>query len=152
MSDYRSILAKIDSRGWKAPRVRLRETPEDPGAKPKEIARHQTGRYEVVGEIGSGAVGEVLKAHDVDLGRDVAMKVLRAEHQGNAELIRRFVEEAQVGGQLQHPGIVPVYELGLQDWATSWGREVVIGGMLLASNRCSGVLISFLSTKRTVFS
>ncbi|MFB3065566.1 MAG: serine/threonine-protein kinase, partial [Planctomycetota bacterium] len=114
MSDYRSILAKIDSRGRKAPRVRLRETPEDPGAKPKEIARHQTGRYEVVGEIGSGAVGEVLKAHDVDLGRDVAMKVLRAEHQGNAELIRRFVEEAQVGGQLQHPGIVPVYELGLQ--------------------------------------
>ena len=42
------------------------------------------------------------------------MKVLRDDHAGNSELIQRFVEEAQIGGQLQHPGIVPVYELGLQ--------------------------------------
>jgi len=113
MPDHDSILAKIDGRGKKAPRVELRELPDDPGEKPKETARHQTGRYRVLGEIGRGGVGVVLMGRDVDLGRVVAMKVLRADHQENAELISRFVEEAQIGGQLQHPGIVPVYELGL---------------------------------------
>ena len=112
MPDHDSILAKIDARGKKAPRVELRELPDDPGEKPKETARHQTGRYRVLGEIGRGGVGVVLMGRDVDLGRVVAMKVLRADHQENAELISRFVEEAQIGGQLQHPGIVPVYELG----------------------------------------
>jgi serine/threonine-protein kinase len=57
-------------------------------------------------------MGAVLKGHDVDLGRDLAVKVLLERHGDDPELIRRFVEEAQIGGQLQHPGIVPVYELG----------------------------------------
>ncbi len=57
-------------------------------------------------------MGLVLKGRDPDLGRDVALKVLREDMQGNADMIRRFVEEAQIGGQLQHPGIVPIYELG----------------------------------------
>ena len=57
-------------------------------------------------------MGAILKGRDVDLGRDLAIKVLLESHQGNPEIVRRFVEEAQIGGQLQHPGIVPVYELG----------------------------------------
>ena len=48
----------------------------------------------------------------MDLGRDIAVKILRETHQGKAELVQRFVEEAQISGQLQHPGVVPVYELG----------------------------------------
>ena len=57
-------------------------------------------------------MGAVLKGRDPDLGRDVAVKVLLEDIRDNADMVRRFVEEAQIGGQLQHPGIVPIYELG----------------------------------------
>ena len=70
------------------------------------------GRYHLLGEIARGGMGVVLKGRDEDLGRDLAVKVLLEKHRDNPELVRRFVEEAQIGGQLQHPGIVPVYELG----------------------------------------
>ncbi len=76
--------------------------------------RDPTGRYQVLGEIGRGGVGVVYKGRDQDLGRDVAMKLLRPEYANRPEILERFVEEAQIGGQLQHPGIVPVYDLGLQ--------------------------------------
>ena len=57
-------------------------------------------------------MGVILKGRDVDLGRDLAIKVILDEHRDAPEIVRRFVEEAQIGGQLQHPGIVPVHELG----------------------------------------
>src|SRR5262249_1726609 len=57
-------------------------------------------------------MGAILKGRDTDLGRDIAVKVLLETHAGKTELLQRFVEEAQIAGQLQHPGIVPVYELG----------------------------------------
>jgi len=69
-------------------------------------------RYQLFGEIARGGMGAVLKGRDRDLGRDLAVKVLLESHQEKPELVRRFVEEAQIGGQLQHPGIVLVYELG----------------------------------------
>jgi serine/threonine-protein kinase len=70
-----------------------------------------TVRYRIDGEIARGGLGAVLKGFDPDLGRNVALKVLREDFLGNPEIIRRFVEEAQIGGELQHPGLVPVYEL-----------------------------------------
>ncbi len=69
-------------------------------------------RVQLLGEIARGGMGVVLKGRDPDLGRDVAVKVLLEDHSESPELVRRFVEEAQIGGQLQHPGIVPIYELG----------------------------------------
>jgi tetratricopeptide (TPR) repeat protein/serine/threonine protein kinase len=69
-------------------------------------------KYQLFGEIARGGMGAVLKGRDVDLGRDLALKVLLESHMDNPDLIRRFVEEAQIGGQLQHPGVVPIYELG----------------------------------------
>ena len=54
----------------------------------------------------------MLRGRDVDLGRELAVKVLLECHEGHPEMVRRFVEEAQIAGQLQHPGVVPVYELG----------------------------------------
>ena len=69
-------------------------------------------RYHLDGEIARGGMGAILKGRDTDLGRDLAIKVLLDSHKDNPEVIQRFVEEAQIGGQLQHPGIVPVYELG----------------------------------------
>jgi eukaryotic-like serine/threonine-protein kinase len=101
----RSILTQLEEMGHPAPRLSLR------GSVPSE---HGTERYEFRGELARGGMGIVHHGRDNDLGRNVALKVLHEKHLQNAELVQRFVEEAQIGGQLQHPGIVPVYELGLQ--------------------------------------
>src|SRR5262249_29369249 len=68
-------------------------------------ARRDVGRHEVFGEIARGGMGVVLKGRDATLGRELAVKVLLESHQTNPAMVRRFVEEAQIGGQLQHPGI-----------------------------------------------
>jgi serine/threonine protein kinase/Flp pilus assembly protein TadD len=69
-------------------------------------------RYQLQGEIARGGMGAVLRGRDADLGRDLAVKVLLEKHVGRPEVVRRFIEEAQIGGQLQHPGVVPVYDIG----------------------------------------
>ncbi len=101
------------------PRILLRESQSEavtPVSRPSsdQIPSREpgTGKYQLLGEIARGGMGAVLKGRDTDLGRDLAVKVLLETHRDNPELVRRFVEEAQIGGQLQHPGIVPVYELG----------------------------------------
>jgi serine/threonine protein kinase/formylglycine-generating enzyme required for sulfatase activity len=69
-------------------------------------------KYEDLGPIAGGAFGEVRRARDLVLDRVVAMKLLRAEHAARPPLRRRFLVEAQITAQLQHPGIVAVYERG----------------------------------------
>jgi serine/threonine-protein kinase len=69
-------------------------------------------RYQLQGEIARGGMGAVLRGRDVDLGRDLAVKVLLEKHANRPKVARRFIEEAQIGGQLQHPGVVPVYDIG----------------------------------------
>jgi serine/threonine-protein kinase len=93
----------------------------------------QTGRYRVIGEIARGGMGVVLKGQDIELGRDVAMKVLRDEMVKRPEVVQRFVEEAQIGGQLQHPGIVPVYELGLGEGRAPWFTMKLVKGRTLTA-------------------
>jgi serine/threonine-protein kinase len=76
-------------------------------------AKEETGdRYQLQGEIARGGMGAVLRGRDVDLGRDLAVKVLLEKHAERPEVVRRFLDEAQVGAQLQHPGVVPVYDIG----------------------------------------
>ncbi len=89
-------------------------------------------RYEVLGEIARGGLGVVFKGRDRDLGRDVAVKVLHDRFKEDRQVTERFVEEAQIGGQLQHPGIVPVYELGLQDDDRPFFAMKLIKGQTLA--------------------
>ncbi|HLN27340.1 MAG TPA: tetratricopeptide repeat protein [Gemmataceae bacterium] len=99
--------------------VLLREAPGDSAhiVKPNSDAmpqKSQTGdRYQLTGEIARGGMGAVLRGRDVDLGRDLAVKVLLEKYVNRPEVARRFIEEAQIGGQLQHPGVVPVYDIGL---------------------------------------
>ena len=69
-------------------------------------------RYERLGLLGTGAMGEVWRVRDRDLNRTMAMKVIRAELMERGNVLARFIEEAQCSAQLQHPGIVPVHELG----------------------------------------
>ena len=69
-------------------------------------------RYEDLGPLGEGAMGEVRRVRDRDLNRTMAMKVIRVDLMQHPAVLARFVEEAQCSAQLQHPGIVPVHELG----------------------------------------
>src|SRR5207248_1341386 len=91
------------------PRVVLPDTDpayEGPLVKPgSPEVPEAPGRYQLFGEIARGGMGAVLKGRDTDLGRDLALKVLLEQHRDNPGFVRRFVEEAQIGGQLQHPGI-----------------------------------------------
>ena len=84
----------------------------DPSSSEMPTAPKRGERYQWFGEIARGGMGAVLKGRDPDLGRELAVKILLESHKDNPDLVRRFVEEAQIGGQLQHPGIVPIYELG----------------------------------------
>jgi hypothetical protein len=99
-------------------RVQLRTPDDDPPTPinlPASEQMPQTqdfpSRYQLVGEIARGGMGAIFKGRDTDLGRDIAVKMMLETHKGRTEMLQRFVEEAQIGGQLQHPGIVPVYEL-----------------------------------------
>ena len=116
--DARSILETLESRLGAASRVLLPDE-GSMGDSPSMFTREgsaderRIGRYTILGEIARGGMGVILRGRDVDLGRDVAMKVLKKKHANRRSMVQRFVEEAQIGGQLQHPGIVPVYEIGL---------------------------------------
>ncbi len=70
-------------------------------------------RYETRAALGEGGMGEVRLARDRLIGREVAMKVVRAEHATRADSRARFIREVRVQGQLEHPAIVPVYDFGL---------------------------------------
>jgi tetratricopeptide (TPR) repeat protein/tRNA A-37 threonylcarbamoyl transferase component Bud32 len=80
------------------------DMPEDVDAGP--------ARYDLAAEIGHGGIGVVFRGHDRLLGRELAVKVLRDDYRDRPDARRRFVAEARVGSQLQHPAIVPVYEFG----------------------------------------
>jgi eukaryotic-like serine/threonine-protein kinase len=95
--------------------------------------RARAGRYQLFGRIGIGGMGEVLRGRDPDLNRELALKVLLEQHAGRPEVVRRFVEEAQIGGQLQHPGIVPVYELGRYDDGRPFFTMKLVKGRTLAA-------------------
>jgi tetratricopeptide (TPR) repeat protein len=86
--------------------------PVDPNMTVAPSEPEGVGRTIFYEEIGRGGMGRVLRGQDTELRRELAVKVLREEYGGNADVVRRFIEEAQIGGQLQHPGIVPVYDLG----------------------------------------
>jgi predicted Ser/Thr protein kinase len=72
------------------------------------------GRYEVVGELGRGAMGVVYKATDPNIGRMVALKTMRLDVHGvdEEEILRRFKHEAKLAGVMNHPNIVTIYDAG----------------------------------------
>ncbi|MHC5081459.1 MAG: protein kinase domain-containing protein, partial [Planctomycetota bacterium] len=70
-------------------------------------------RYAVLNEIARGGMGAIMRLVDKDIRRPVAMKVILNDE--SREMVERFVEEAQITGQLEHPNIVPVHELGLSE-------------------------------------
>jgi eukaryotic-like serine/threonine-protein kinase len=72
-------------------------------------------RYEVLGTLAKGGMGEILLAKDTRIARQVAIKVLKPDLQDQREFRSRFLMEARLQGQLEHPAIVPVHDLGERD-------------------------------------
>ena len=91
------------------------------------------GRYRVVDEIGRGGMGVVYCAHDDSLARDVAIKVLPPEFASDPERLRRFEQEAKAAGQLSHPNILVVHDVGSQDGAPYLVTELLEGESLRQS-------------------
>src|SRR5437879_12664826 len=85
------------------------------------------GRYEIRSKIGAGGMGEVYRARDEKLNRDVAIKVLPAALSQDTDRLRRFEQEAQAAGALNHPYILAVYDVGMHDDAPYIVSELLEG-------------------------
>src|SRR5438132_4222064 len=88
------------------------------------------GRYRIVSLIGKGGMGEVYCAHDARLGRDVAVKVVRAGAHAEPQLQRRFETEAMVVGSLNHPNVMAVFDAGEHDGCPYLVTELLEGETL----------------------
>jgi serine/threonine-protein kinase len=110
---------------------------DDPSAAPAPAGRPagapptHAGRCELREEIGRGGMGAVLAGRDPALDRPLAVKVLLPDRAGDADLERRFLAEAQICGRLQHPGVVPVHDVGrLEDGRPYFTMKLVKGRTL----------------------
>jgi serine/threonine protein kinase/tetratricopeptide (TPR) repeat protein len=117
-TDRASVLQLPGQSIRRVPRVLLKtpvDAAEAPDTRPLSSEMPAVGpesRYRLDGEIARGGMGVIIRGRDTDLGRDLAIKVMLDSQKSQPDSVERFVEEAQIGAQLQHPGIVPVYELG----------------------------------------
>src|SRR5215470_17773681 len=75
------------------------------------------GPYEIVSPVGAGGMGEVYRARDTRLGRDVAIKVLPEALANDADRLRRFEQEARTIATLNHPNILGIHDIGAHDGA-----------------------------------
>src|SRR5271170_455504 len=101
---------------------------------PARLPLHMTGQvighYRVLEKIGSGAMGEVFRARDERLGRDVALKLIRPASNDNPDHLRRFELEARAAAALNHPNIVAIYDVGFNDGTPYIVCELLEGNTL----------------------
>ena len=108
-------------------------------------AGSRIGPYEVLSLLGAGGMGEVYRARDPRLSREVAIKVLPPSFSSDADRLRRFEQEARAAGVLNHPNITAVYDVGKHEGAPYVVQELLEGETLrsvLAGGR--------LSARRTI--
>ncbi len=96
----------------------------------QQIEKRQIGRYEILEEIGRGAMGVVFKGRDPLIGRAVAVKTITAGVAESADLLERFYREARAAGGLQHPNIVTIYEMAESEGAPFIAMEYLQGESL----------------------
>ncbi len=102
------------------------------------------GPYEILGPIGAGGMGEVYRARDARLSREVAVKVLPASFVADPERLRRFEQEARATGQLNHPNILVVYDTGTHEGTPYVVEEMLEGATL--RDRMSGAALPVRKT------
>ena len=88
------------------------------------------GPYEILAKIGAGGMGEVYRARDTRLGRDVAVKIVRPRLSADSEQLRRFEQEARAASQLNHPNILVVHDLGSHEGSPYIVSELLEGESL----------------------
>src|SRR5262245_52350662 len=93
-------------------------------------AGSRCGAYEIVGPLGTGGMGEVYRARDSKLGRQVAIKVLGVDALASPGAVRRFQHEARAASSLNHPGIVTIHDVGELDGQFFIVMELVDGSTL----------------------
>jgi WD40 repeat protein/serine/threonine protein kinase len=89
------------------------------------------GDYELVRQIAHGGMGVVYKARQIKLQRVVALKMIRSGHWATPEEVQRFYDEAEAAAQLDHPGIVPIYDFGEREGQHYYSMGYVEGGSLV---------------------
>jgi len=119
----------LESPAMAAPPV-FSPTPSPRDGSPSLSKGTHLGPYEVLSPLGSGGMGEVYRAQDPRLGREVAIKVLPAELSLDASRVRRFEKEARAASALNHPNIVTVYDVGASDGHSYIAMERVDGQTL----------------------
>src|SRR5712671_4103440 len=90
-------------------------------------AGSRLGPYEIIGQIGAGGMGEVYRARDSRLGREVALKVLPARFLSDREGLLRFAQEARSASALNHPNIITIFEIGHADSCPFFAMELIEG-------------------------
>jgi Tol biopolymer transport system component len=93
-------------------------------------ANARLGRYEIRSQLGAGGMGEVYLARDPKINRDVAIKVLPAAFSADSERLRRFEQEAQAAGALNHPNILSIYDVDTHDGSPYVVSELLEGETL----------------------
>jgi serine/threonine-protein kinase len=93
--------------------VEARGVAADQGNADVGMANGETvGHYRIISRIGVGGMGQVFLAHDITLGRKIALKLLPAEFTRNTDRVRRFQQEARAASSLNHPNIITIHEIG----------------------------------------
>jgi tetratricopeptide (TPR) repeat protein len=128
-AEMRTIISTVDRRETDDTEATV--GPDGGEGKPRALGR--AGRYQLLDEIARGGMGLVLRGRDPELGRELAVKLLLDHHRDRPDLVDRFVEEAQICGQLQHPGVVPVYDLGMLADDRPFFTMKLVKGQTLAS-------------------
>src|SRR5262249_50490105 len=128
----------------------LRRVDADRGGREETVTLatgSRLGPYEILGQIGAGGMGEVYRAKDPRLGREVAIKVLPASFSQDADRLRRFEQEAKAAGILNHPNITAVYDIGTN---ASDGAPYVVQELLDGDTLRSILAGGKLSPRKTI--